>query len=161
MISKALLELNAYVSTLKHYRKSDSEIYHDVCIAQWRFCYGMFLVKCLEQIVMILNKATKGSASELYDEGFLLKYAEHYFKERVSYPITSKVIVEDFLESVDNVRRCSICGRLMQEGYCQDGGYRYYCSDDCLHHDFTDEEWETECENNPDSYYKKWWEDES
>lgn len=156
MITKATLELNAYVSMLKHYRKSNSEIYHNVCIAKWRFCYGMFLVKCLEQIVKILNKATKGSASELYDDEFLLRAAYYYFN-RSSDPITSKEVVEDFLESVDNVRRCSICGRLMQEGYCQDGGYRYYCSDDCLHHDFTDEEWNEECDNNENSYWTQWY----
>jgi hypothetical protein len=27
-------------------------------------------------------------------------------------------------------------------------GVAYYCSDECLHSDFTDEEWAEECENN-------------
>ena len=39
-------------------------------------------------------------------------------------------------------RICSICGDIMVYGYCYDGGDKYYCSDECLHHDFTDEEWE-------------------
>lgn len=45
----------------------------------------------------------------------------------------------------------------MQEGYCQDGGYRYYCDDECLHKDFTDEEWNEECDNNDQSYWTQWY----
>ena len=30
----------------------------------------------------------------------------------------------------------------MREGYCADMGVAYYCSKDCLHSDFTDEEWQ-------------------
>ena len=44
----------------------------------------------------------------------------------------------------------------MQQGYCVDAGYRYYCSDDCLHHDFTDEEWNEEYDNNDQSYWTTW-----
>lgn len=64
-------------------------------------------------------------------------------------------------EELENVRRCSVCGEPMDEGYTYDNGLMYYCSDKCLHHDFTDEEWEEECKNNPDSYHTNWWEDES
>lgn len=31
-----------------------------------------------------------------------------------------------------------------------------YTSDECLHSDFTDEEWAEECENNDQSYYTEW-----
>ena len=156
MITKAVLELNSYVSMLKHYKKRDSKIYHRVCTDRWVFSYGQCLVECFKQIVKMLDRATKGSASELYDYEFLLNAAEHYFR-RAPNIITGKKVVNDFLESVDNVRRCSICGRLMQEGYCQDAGWRYYCSDDCLHHDFTDEEWNKECEDNDQSYWTQWY----
>lgn len=154
-ISKATLELNAYYAMLRHYRKHNKTVYHYTCISKWRLSYGMYLVKCLEQIVEMLNKATKGSASELYNDEFLLRAANYYF-ERSSDPITSKEVVEDFLESVDNVRRCSVCGRLMQEGYCEDGGWRYYCSEECLHTKYSDAEWEEECERNEDSYWTTW-----
>lgn len=40
----------------------------------------------------------------------------------------------------------------MREGYCADMGVAYYCSKDCLHSDFTDEEWAEECESNDQSY---------
>ena len=44
----------------------------------------------------------------------------------------------------------------MREGFCVDMGVAYYCSKDCLHTDFTDEEWNEECENNDQSYYTEW-----
>lgn len=53
-------------------------------------------------------------------------------------------------------RRCSKCGRLMRKGYCIDAGAAYYCSDECLHTDFTDEEWAEEYESNDQSYYTEW-----
>ena len=46
--------------------------------------------------------------------------------------------------------------KLMREGYCADMGVAYYCSKDCLHSDFTDEEWAEECESNDQSYYTEW-----
>ena len=60
------------------------------------------------------------------------------------------------------IRICSICGKAMLEGYCCDNGYRYYCSDECLHHDFTDEEWEDVCDNGfGDSYWTDWYDIEA
>ena len=53
-------------------------------------------------------------------------------------------------------RRCSVCGKLMREGYCVDMGAAYYCSDECLHTEYSDEEWAEECENNDQSYYTEW-----
>lgn len=44
----------------------------------------------------------------------------------------------------------------MREGYCVDSGVAYYCSNDCLHSDFSDEEWIEEYENNDQSYYTEW-----
>ncbi|MDD6506797.1 MAG: hypothetical protein PUF39_05405 [Prevotellaceae bacterium] len=40
--------------------------------------------------------------------------------------------------------------------YCQDAGANYYCSDECLHTEFTEEEWETECQENDQSYFTEW-----
>lgn len=44
----------------------------------------------------------------------------------------------------------------MRKGYCIDAGAAYYCSDECLHTDFTDEEWAEEYESNDQSYYTEW-----
>ena len=53
-------------------------------------------------------------------------------------------------------RICSICGEEMAQGYCFDGGLEYYCSEQCLHQRFTDEEWDAECEENENSYWTEW-----
>lgn len=55
---------------------------------------------------------------------------------------------------------CSICGKPMNEGYCVEAGVAYYCSEDCLHHDYTDDEWEEAYEDGGDNYRTRW-EDES
>ena len=59
---------------------------------------------------------------------------------------------------INDFRVCSECGALMHQGYCCDMGYKYYCSDECLHHDFTTKEWIDECENEPQSYWTDWFE---
>lgn len=55
---------------------------------------------------------------------------------------------------------CSICGQRMTEGYCYESGEAYYCSDECLHHDFTDEEWEELYSDDGDSYWTTWEDDD-
>ena len=47
-------------------------------------------------------------------------------------------------EVIKYARKCSECGRGMNEGYVV-GGDNYYCSEDCLHKHFTPEEWLDEC----------------
>lgn len=59
---------------------------------------------------------------------------------------------------INDFRVCSECGALMHEGYCCDMGYKYYCSDSCLSHDFTPEEWALECQEEPQSYWTDWFE---
>lgn len=39
-------------------------------------------------------------------------------------------------------RTCSECGKDMTEGYCIENGLEYYCSDECLHKHYTDEEYD-------------------
>ena len=86
----------------------------------------------IQSILSRLTKAVGGTEKMLYTEPELNKFAELA------------------------CRRCSECGRLMRAGYCADMGVAYYCSDECLHSDFTDEEWAEECENNDQSYYTEW-----
>lgn len=57
------------------------------------------------------------------------------------------------------MRTCKICGKgPLYSGFCIDDGGAYYCSEKCLHIDFTPEEYET-------AYSEDWaywteWEDE-
>ena len=55
------------------------------------------------------------------------------------------------------IRTCDECGREMVEGYCINGGEEYYCSDECLHKHYTQEEYlDLYDEGNGDSYYTEW-----
>ncbi len=56
------------------------------------------------------------------------------------------------------VRKCSICGSPVIAGYCVNEGMDYYCSEDCLHMVFTDEEWE-QAYNEDWGYYTEWFDE--
>lgn len=57
----------------------------------------------------------------------------------------------------DHVRVCDECGKFMTEGYCISGGDYYYCSDECLHKHYTQDEYlELYDDGNGDSYYTDW-----
>ena len=56
------------------------------------------------------------------------------------------------------VRKCSICGSPVIAGYCVNDGMDYYCSDDCLHMVFTDEEWEIVYQTDG-GYYTEWYDE--
>jgi len=57
-------------------------------------------------------------------------------------------------------RECDECGKGMNEGYLIDNGYKYYCSDECLHKNMTPEEWlELYNDGDGDSCWTTWDED--
>lgn len=57
----------------------------------------------------------------------------------------------------EETRICSHCGKPMKQGYCIEGGSEYYCSDECLHAHYTDEEYlELYDDGNGDSYWTEW-----
>jgi len=55
-------------------------------------------------------------------------------------------------------RVCSVCNTAFDEGF-YDGERtgNYYCSDDCLHRDYTDEEWLALYYSDGDSYWTTWY----
>ena len=77
----------------------------------------------LERLVTILKK-DMNSYTSVY--------------EAVENAINSKL---DDLEDTVEIRVCDECGKIMVEGYCIDGGMEYYCSDACLHKNYTKEQW--------------------
>lgn len=161
MISKAIVELNACVHTLRFYRISNEVFYHMMLTDDKMSKVLKRDIGQLKWVVVedLLRKATKGTSEELYHTAYLDHFASNYVRKTEIYD--GNHIANSFVEysrgTSKECRRCSICGRLMQEGYCQDGGWRYYCSDDCLHHNFTDEEWNRECDNNDQSYWTQWY----
>lgn len=110
----------------------------------------------MEDILKHLTIKVGGTDKEFYSEAELKMFAEYYEKE-----CSGEDVVTSFLDywwdSYKPCRICSICGKLMRAGYCLDSGAKYYCSDECLHHEFTDEEWEEEYNNNDQSYYTEWY----
>lgn len=54
--------------------------------------------------------------------------------------------------------RCSHCGNLMDDGFCIREGAEYYCSSDCLHTAYTEEEY-LELYEAGDAYWSTWYED--
>ena len=56
-----------------------------------------------------------------------------------------------------HVRACSECGKPMTEGYCIEDGAEYYCSEDCLHKNLSDEEYENLYDDGRgNSYWTSW-----
>ena len=55
------------------------------------------------------------------------------------------------------IRICSHCGKPMGWGYCINGGCEYYCSEECLHRHYTEEEFISMCDDgSSDTYYTSW-----
>lgn len=112
-----------------------------------------------KSILARLTKAVSGTDKELYTTEELAAFA-HFYADKWDENTSEDVIAESFTdywwESDRTCRRCSVCGRLFRKGYCFDAGTDYYCSDECLHTEFTKEEWEAECQDNDQSYYTEW-----
>lgn len=66
-------------------------------------------------------------------------------------------IVESVLDN--NVRICSECKKIMTKGYVVYDGDSYYCSDNCLHKNWTEEEWEEMTSDDSDCYWTEWLEE--
>lgn len=109
-----------------------------------------------ESILCRLTQQVNGTDKELFTEVELNKFASFYcdkWDENTSTAVIVNSFVSYWWDTDRNCRRCSQCDNLMREGYCLDMGLAYYCSDDCLHTEFTEQEWEEECNTNDQSYY--------
>ena len=104
----------------------------------------------IQSILYRLTEAVSGTDKELYTEDELNK------DENTSENVIAESFTDFWWNTDRTCRRCSVCGKLMREGYCVDMGAAYYCSDECLHTEYSDEEWAEECENNDQSYYTEW-----
>lgn len=94
----------------------------------------------------------------LYDE-CLENNMKYYIEKETDEVDNNYWCVFDETDEVDeeHTRVCSECGCRFSEGYCVDSGMEYYCSDECLHKHYTDEEWEDLYNNGEsDSYWTSW-----
>ena len=63
----------------------------------------------------------------------------------------------DELDLLEHIRVCSECGKPMMEGFCIEDGAEYYCSEECLHKNLTEEEYENLYdEGRGNSYWTSW-----
>lgn len=88
---------------------------------------------------------------------------EHIINEVLEYCQNDMQYLQDIINRLQDVvndsenRTCSECGKSMNSGYCINNGEEYYCSDECLHKHYTDEEYdEMYDDGNGDSYYTEW-----
>lgn len=64
--------------------------------------------------------------------------------------------IEYSIEEVE-YRICDVCGSTMEEGYMIEGGFGYWCSDDCLEDSqYTEKEIE-EMRESEDLFYTEWY----
>ena len=72
-------------------------------------------------------------------------------------------VIEEVVKGDKYARCCTCCGNGMNEGYFAD--YEYFCSDSCLHTEYSAVYWEVLCKESDDNgdneYYWTQWEDES
>ena len=114
----------------------------------------------MNTILSRLTQAVSDTDKELFSEQELNRFASFCldkWNENASGDIVAEAFVSYWWNTDRTCRRCSECGKLMREGFCADMGSAYYCSDNCLHSDFTEDEWAEECETNDQSYYTEWY----
>ena len=63
----------------------------------------------------------------------------------------------DELDLLKHIRVCSECGKPMTEGFCIEDGAEYYCSEECLHKNLTEEEYNDLYDDGKgESYWTSW-----
>ena len=118
-----------------------------------------------DKVLALLSEAVHGTDKVWYTDDEMNAFAKYFMKEKAVF--VDKLcgnlvdfIITSFIEYSDSIgepcRHCTVCGKFFREGYCFNHGEAYYCSDECLHRDFTEEEWKKECKEDDQSYYTEW-----
>lgn len=89
-------------------------------------------------------------------------------KIEIKGEVILRMLVDDFIDNgniqeaideldLEHVRCCSECGKPMYEGFCIEDGAEYYCSDECLHKNINQEEYDAFYDDGRgDSYWTSW-----
>lgn len=89
-------------------------------------------------------------------------------KIEIKGEVILRMLVDDFIDNgniqeaideldLEHVRCCSECGKPMYEGFCIEDGAEYYCSDECLHKNINQEEYDALYDDGRgDSYWTSW-----
>lgn len=100
----------------------------------------------------------------------LIDYFHHLVKEHggisekdIREFMTDYVIKHSNMEplidnlELEHIRVCSECGKPMYEGYCIEDGAEYYCSDECLHQNMSENQYQKLYdEGRGNSYWTSW-----
>lgn len=89
-------------------------------------------------------------------------------KIEIKGEVILRMLVDDFIDNgniqeaideldLEHVRCCSECGKPMYEGFCIENGAEYYCSEECLHKNLSEEEYNNLYDDGRgDSYWTSW-----
>lgn len=70
--------------------------------------------------------------------------------------------ITSMLENYDlEIRQCDVCKAYMIEGCCVENGEAYYCSQECMYQEMTQEEFDELYDNGEGSTYWTDWEEHS
>lgn len=109
--------------------------------------------RAIDRHVALTVESIKIAGAEIKDvvENFIVYEfeGEDYVDEVVIYD-------ENGYRRTEMAHFCSECGELILEGYIVCDGEAYYCSDECLHKHYTDEEWREMYESD-DGYYTQFY----
>ena len=87
--------------------------------------------------------------------GLVVEDIQELMADYVMKHSTAEELVDEL--ELEHIRVCSECGKPMYEGYCIEDGAEYYCSDECLHKNLTDKEYEKLYdEGRGNSYWTSW-----
>ncbi|PHG64077.1 hypothetical protein [Bacillus toyonensis] len=82
-------------------------------------------------------------------------YDEDGYNDFYIHVIPDNFVDDISVEEEENKRVCNVCRQGMVEGYCIDDGLAYYCSEECLHKEYTPEEYEEMYEDDY-AYWTQW-----
>ena len=77
-----------------------------------------------------------------------------YYVDDIGFTYIGDFDYQTFMD--EEFRICSECGGVMIEGYVVGAGLEYYCSDECLHEHYSDEEWYKMCDEDEDTNWTQW-----
>lgn len=112
----------------------------------------MIKMKTVKYVNQLRPEDIENMMQSLQDNGYTLQ-------ERMDFVESKVTDVTDALPDT-GYRLCSKCNELFTEGFVHDT--TFYCSEDCLHKDFTPEQWlaeyeeSEECGDNGGDYYAMW-----
>lgn len=135
-----MCRFNAFMEDVKPFRLSEMIYYGSFCPNNPYFTFNN------------AGNLISGYADALVDVNVLA----HYIVNNKDY-LENKQLLDFCFDEDEGYRICSECGKHMYEGYCVDNGVEYYCSDECLHKHYTEEEWNEMYSDDGDSYWTTWY----